>query len=43
MGEITLLILEGILCQECGAFVDEQYIGSPRSCEDCNDSESDLV
>ena len=41
MGEIAVLVLEGILCHQCGSFVDEEYFGCPRLCEDCDDSGSD--
>lgn len=34
MGEISDMILEGILCQECGGFVGEAC-GYPRTCDDC--------
>lgn len=36
MGEIAEMIIEGILCEECGVFIDEDYAGFPRKCEDCN-------
>lgn len=35
MGEITEMILEGILCQECGCFISKHGEGYPESCEDC--------
>jgi hypothetical protein len=35
MGEITEMILEGFLCEHCGAFIDEDAGGFPRKCEDC--------
>lgn len=37
MGEITEMILEGILCESCGTLVDGDIAGYPRSCEDCED------
>lgn len=35
MGDIAEMILEGVLCDMCGALVDEEASGFPRSCEDC--------
>lgn len=35
MGEITEMILEGILCEQCGSLVDGKESGYPRKCEDC--------
>lgn len=35
MGEIAEMILEGILCEECGSLVDGEEVGYPRKCEDC--------
>jgi hypothetical protein len=35
MGEITEMILEGILCEQCGAWIDEEFSGSPRKCDHC--------
>ena len=31
MGEITDMILDGILCEECGGYIGEA-VGYPRSC-----------
>lgn len=42
MGEITEMILEGILCQLCGSFIDGDEVGYPRFCEECSREESDL-
>jgi predicted Zn-ribbon and HTH transcriptional regulator len=39
MGAITEMILDGILCVECGIFIDEDYMGHPRRCEDCTKSQ----
>jgi len=35
MGEITDLILDGTLCQQCGVSIDDVAVGYPRLCEDC--------
>ncbi len=36
MGELSEMILDGILCQECGVFIENgEALGVPRSCEDC--------
>lgn len=44
MGEITEMILEGILCQECGGLMDDvtedsPVPGYPRTCDDCKGEE----
>ncbi|MDF9845106.1 MULTISPECIES: hypothetical protein [unclassified Paenibacillus] len=35
MGEAAEGILEGIMCQHCGEFIDGEAPGYLRSCEDC--------
>lgn len=35
MGEIAEMVLDGLLCEQCGIFVDGEETGYPRSCEDC--------
>jgi hypothetical protein len=36
MGDIAEMILEGLLCQVCGAYIEEgEAEGYPRSCSDC--------
>lgn len=35
MGEIADMILEGILCQLCGVYIDDENQEFPRYCEDC--------
>jgi hypothetical protein len=43
MGDITGMILDGILCEQCGVFIDEDYGGFPRNCDDCKSAkEQDL-
>lgn len=39
MGETTELILDGLLCQSCGSFIDGETSGYPRDCEDCEGDE----
>jgi len=34
MGEISDMIIDGILCQECGGYIGEA-VGYPRSCNSC--------
>lgn len=38
MGEIADLVIEGVLCQVCGSFIDEEFGGHPRTCSDCKSS-----
>lgn len=40
MGEITEMMLEGILCQECGVYMDDDD-DFPHSCEDCKEAQND--
>lgn len=37
MGDIAEMILEGILCEDCGGLIDEEgtALGYPATCEDC--------
>jgi hypothetical protein len=35
MGEVADMVLDGTLCQKCGALVDEEAPGFPRDCADC--------
>jgi hypothetical protein len=32
MGEIADMMLEGLLCEQCGVFIDEDPPGHPRNC-----------
>ncbi|WP_260490101.1 hypothetical protein [Listeria marthii] len=41
MGETTEMILEGILCKNCGVFIDEENPGCPRRCEDCEEDNNE--
>ncbi|GAQ30255.1 hypothetical protein SAMD00023378_3938 [Ralstonia sp. NT80] len=35
MGDIADMMLEGLLCECCGAFIDGDSDGVPRRCGDC--------
>jgi len=36
MGEHSEFVIEGLLCQECGTFIEEgKAKGFPRTCQDC--------
>jgi hypothetical protein len=35
MGEVADMILEGILCQDCGAFMPGTPAGVPVTCKNC--------
>lgn len=41
MGEIAEMMLEGILCQICGVYLDEDESGEgyPMTCESCQRQE----
>ncbi len=41
MGEVTEMILDGILCQVCGCFVNKEIQGYPVTCEDCKKADDD--
>lgn len=36
MGDIAEMIINGILCEQCGVFIDFEEIGYPRLCNSCN-------
>ncbi len=38
MGEIAEMILDGVLCQECGIALNGEAPGYPRSCHSCKAS-----
>ena len=40
MSDMSDDILEGVFCQECGAYIGDE-VGYPRSCEDCKPAESE--
>lgn len=43
MGEISEMILEGLLCQVCGSYMDDfEEPGYPRTCEDCKEREKEM-
>lgn len=35
MGEIADMMLDGDLCEECGAYIDGGSFGVPRKCSSC--------
>lgn len=35
MGKIADNMLIGLLCDQCGSFIDGTFPGYPRSCDDC--------
>lgn len=35
MGEIAEMIILGVLCEQCGGYIDDDVPGYPRACEDC--------
>lgn len=42
MGDIVEMILEGILCEKCGEFIDIFTAGYPRTCENCEEKEREI-
>ncbi len=32
---MTELMLDGVVCESCGSFIDGEATGYSRSCEDC--------
>lgn len=41
MGELTEMVLEGILCQGCGVLIDGEATDYPRYCDSCEVEEDD--
>lgn len=41
MGDVAELVIEGILCQSCGEFIDDDFAGYPRDCGACADGEGE--
>ena len=40
MSEVTDMILGGLMCQICGAYMDDlEEPGHPRTCEDCEEED----
>lgn len=37
MGEIAGQVMEGLLCESCGSFIDGEAPGYPRECDDCEE------
>jgi hypothetical protein len=40
MGEIADMVIEGILCEGCGVYMDDEYYDAPRKCSDCQPTKS---
>lgn len=36
---MTELMLEGVVCQRCGSYIDGEAPGYPRACDGCADDE----
>jgi len=43
MGDVVDLVLDGILCEACGCFIDGNASGHPRNCADCKDVKKEVV
>ena len=43
MGDIAEMMLAGILCEECGSFVDIESNEFPRLCNDCSSSKANRM
>lgn len=42
MGELAEMTLNGLLCEVCGAYVEDfEEPGYPRKCEDCEEENND--
>lgn len=40
VGDVSEMMLEGILCEECGCYIEDGLIpGYPRSCPDCENDD----
>jgi hypothetical protein len=35
MGEIADALINGLMCEQCGIYLDGDQPGYPRCCEDC--------
>ena len=40
MGDIAEMILNGVLCEICGTFIDGDATMYPRPCEECKEIEN---
>jgi len=43
MGDLTEMILDGVLCQYCGAVTINGGKGYPQSCNECSDNDKKQV
>lgn len=37
MGKVAEMIIDGLLCEQCGCLIDGDDPGYTRKCEDCED------
>lgn len=37
MGEVAEMMIEGLLCEQCGEFLDGDEAGYARKCDGCED------
>lgn len=37
MGQVADDIIAGLLCEQCGSYIDGDMPGYPRSCDDCEE------
>lgn len=35
MGDVADMLIDGTLCEDCGAVIDDDSPGHPRCCNDC--------
>lgn len=42
MGEVADMMLDGTLCHQCGAYIDEHSDGVPRLCDYCDPQEKSI-
>lgn len=41
MGDVADMIIDGILCEQCGVLIDGNISGYPRSCGYCENTENE--
>lgn len=39
MGDYTEMVLDGVICESCGCFIEAEFCGYPRKCEECHEDE----
>jgi hypothetical protein len=40
MGDFADMVIEGIMCEMCGVFIDAEGCGHPQKCDYCEQNES---